>query len=470
MKKNTKILATLGPSILNKSKLIRLINNGVDAFRINFSHNIDRVAPIIKIIRQVEKNQKKHIAIVADLQGIKPRIGKVTDDHIKINFNQKFVFDLNKHLGNSKRVCFPYPKIIRKIKKGKKILIDDGKFTFKVIKKQKNSLTTICQSHDCYLKSYKSLHTPNLNLSVDKLTAKDKKDIKTARKIGCNWMALSFIQNSKIIKETRKLINPDMGIIAKIENRLALKNIEEITTAADAIMIARGDLAIDVGHSEVPKIQMELIKKCSKLSKPAIVATQMLESMIKNDIPTRAEINDIATAIFQGADAVMLSAETAIGRYPIEAVIAMKKTIVTTEKYKKEHIEQFKSSIKTKGDLLKSMILSIKDLAYNQKINTIIAFSNSGKTAKLVSSIRPSAKIIAISPNVNICRQLSLIWGVKTINNKDARNWNDMMKISKDIIKRDRTIEKNDFVVITTGLPFGKAKMTNMIRLYQVES
>ena len=192
--------------------------------------------------------------------------------------------------------------------------------------------------------------------------------------------------------------------------------------------------------------------------------------MIKNDIPTRAEINDIATAIFQGADVVMLSAETAIGKYPIEAVMAMKRTIVTTEKYKKEHIEQFKSSIKTKDDLLKSIILSIKDLAYNQKINTIIAFSKSGKTVKLVSSIRPSAKIIAISPNVNICRQLSLIWGVKTINNKDALNWNDMMKISKNIIKRDRTIEKNEFVVITAGLPFQKAKMTNMIRLYQVET
>ena len=305
-------------------------------------------------------------------------------------------------------------------------------------------------------------------MPFNNLTQKDKNDIKAAKKLGCNWIALSYIQNAKLIGEARKLINKDMGIICKIENKTALKNINEIINASDAIMIARGDLAIDVGHSDVPQIQLDLIKKCSKLSKPVIVATQMLESMIENTTPTRAEINDIATAIFQGVDVVMLSAETAIGKYPIETVKVMTKTVISTEKYKKLHIQDFKNKVDIKEDPRKSIVLSVKDLAYNPMIKAIIAFSNSGSTAKLVSTMRPSVKILTISPNINTCRLTSLLWGVQSINSRDAHGWKDMMNISKQIIKRDKSIKKNDYVIITAGLPFGHAKMTNMIRLYKV--
>ena len=233
-------------------------------------------------------------------------------------------------------------------------------------------------------------------------------------------------------------------------------------------MIARGDLAIDIGHSEVPKVQLSLIKKCSQLSKSVIVATQMLESMIENNTATRAEINDVATAIFQGSDAVMLSAEAAIGKFPAQAVATMAKTIYSTEKYKKQHIEDFKNLTETKKDPVKSILLSVKDIDYNPDVKAIIVFSNSGKSAKLVSSMRPAAKILTISPNINVCRQVSLLWGVMSINSKDANGWKDMMKISREIISKSKFIKKNDFVVITAGLPFGKAGMTNMIRLYKV--
>ena len=259
-----------------------------------------------------------------------------------------------------------------------------------------------------------------------------------------------------------------MGIICKIENKTALKNINEIINATDVIMIARGDLAIDIGHSDVPQVQLDLIKKCSQLSKPVIVATQMLESMIENVTPTRAEINDIATAIFQGADVVMLSAETAIGKYPLETVTTMYKTIISTENYKKQHIEDFKNKVDIKKDPRKSIVLSVKDLAYNPMVKSIIAFSNSGSTAKLVSTMRPSVKIITISPSINVSRQTSLLWGVESINSRDAHDWKDMMDISKQIIKKDKSINKNDYVIITAGLPFGHANMTNMIRLYKV--
>ena len=468
MEKKAKIIATLGPSIYSESKLRQLVRLGADAFRINFSHETKNITSIVKRIRKIEKGANKNISLIADLQGVKLRIGRFKRSAQKIKFKQKFTFDTKTELGDQNRVCFPYPKILQKLKKGNKILIDDGKFTFIVVGKKGTSIKTICKSQNCLMRNNKSVHIPNLDIAFNKLTLKDKKDIKTAVKLGCNWIALSYIQNEKLILEARKLIKKDVGIISKIENKHALKNINKIIKATDSIMIARGDLAIDIGHSEVPKIQLSLIKKCSQFSKSVIVATQMLESMIENNTATRAEINDIATAIFQGADTVMLSAEAAIGKFPKQAVTTMTETILSTEKYKREHIEDFKNSIFSENDPVKSILRSVKNIAYNQNVKAIIVFSNSGKSAKLVSAMRPAAKILTISPNINVCRQVSLLWGVQSKNSRDANNWKDMMSISREIIKKLKFIKKNDFVIITAGLPFGKAGMTNMIRLYKV--
>jgi pyruvate kinase len=468
MEKKAKIIATLGPAIYSNTKLKQLIKLGVDAFRINFSHNTNGISKVVSKIRKIEKSTNKKIALIADLQGVKLRVGKIKDESQKIKYNQKFIFDSKKIIGDHSRINFPYSNILKKLKKGNKILIDDGKFTFVVTGKKGLTVTTICKSRNCYIKSNKSVHIPNFDIAFKKLTFKDKKDIKVATKLGCNWIALSYLQNEKLIYETRKLIKKDMGIISKIENKHALKNIVNIIKATDSIMIARGDLAIDIGHSEVPKVQLSLIKKCSQFSKSVIVATQMLESMIENNTATRAEINDIATAIFQGADTVMLSAEAAIGKFPIQAVSTMSQTILSTEKYKRQHIEDFKNSIISNKDPVKSILLSVKDIAYNSNVKAIIVFSNSGKSAKLVSAMRPAAKILTISPNINVSRQVSLLWGVQSINSRDANGWKDMMSISKEITKKLKFIKKNDFIIITAGLPFGKAGMTNMIRLYKV--
>jgi len=470
MEKKAKIIATLGPAIYSDTKLKQLVNLGVDAFRINFSHKTDGINKIVAKIRRIERSTNKKIALIADLQGVKLRVGKIKEDNQQIRYNQKYIFDTKKEIGDHSRINFPYPKILKKLKKGNKILIDDGKFTFVVTNKKGLVVTTICKSRNCSIKSNKSIHIPNFDIAFNKLTSKDKKDIKTATKLGCNWIALSYLQNEKLILETRKLIKKDMGIISKIENKHALKNIIKIIKATDSIMIARGDLAIDIGHSEVPKVQLSLIKKCSQFSKSVIVATQMLESMIENNTATRAEINDIATAIFQGADTVMLSAEAAIGKFPTQAVSTMTQTILSTEKYKRQHIEDFKNSIISNKDPVKSILLSVKDIAYNSDVKAIIVFSNSGKSAKLVSAMRPAAKIVTISPNVNVSRQVSLLWGVQSINSRDANGWKDMMSISKEIIKKFKFIKRNDFVIITAGLPFGRAGMTNMVRLYKVET
>ena len=467
MDKKAKILATLGPTIFKKNIINNLIRSGVDGFRINFSHNLNGINKIVKIIRDCEKLNAKPIAIVADLQGIKLRIGKIFENQVSLKRGDTFNFDLNKKIGSQSRVYLPYPEIFKKIKKSHKILIDDGKFAFKIKKLSKNSIQTTCQN-DCIIKNFKSIHIPGLEVDFDDLTVKDKRDIHIAKKLGCNWIALSYVKNSKIIKQTRKLISQDTGIIAKIENKSAIKNIKDIIQTSDAIMVARGDLAVEIGANEVPHVQLDIVKKCSELGKPVIIATQMLESMIENNKPTRAEINDIGTAVFQGADVVMLSAETAVGKYPIQAVQAMKKTIVSTEKYKKENISLFKSKTKINNEPVKAIALAIKDIAYNIKVEAIIGFSVTGNTARLISAIRPSAKIITISPNINISRQLSLLWGVTSITNSDAKNWKQMMEISKKIIKSRKLTKIGGYAIITAGLPFGKSKMTNMIRLYQL--
>jgi len=467
MDKKAKILATLGPSIFKKNIINNLIRSGVDGFRINFSHNLSGINKVVKIIRDCEKLNAKPVAIVADLQGIKLRIGKILENQVSLKRGDTFNFDLNKKIGSQSRVYLPYPEIFKKIKKSNKILIDDGKFVFKIKKLTKNSIQTVCQN-DCTIKNFKSIHIPGLEVDFDDLTVKDKRDITVAKKLGCNWIALSYVKNSKIIKQTRKLIPSDTGIIAKVENKSAIKNIKDIINTSDAIMVARGDLAVEIGANEVPHVQLDIVKKCSELGKPVIIATQMLESMIENNKPTRAEINDIGTAVFQGADVVMLSAETAVGKYPIQAVQAMEKTIVSTEKYKKENISLFKSNAKINNEPVKAIALAIKDIAYNIKVEAIIGFSVTGNTAKLISAIRPSAKIITISPHINISRQLSLLWGITSITNSDAKNWRQMMKISKEIIKSKKLTKIGGYAIITAGLPFGKSKMTNMIRLYQL--
>jgi pyruvate kinase len=467
MDKKAKILATLGPAIFKKNIINNLIRAGVDGFRINFSHNLTGIEKIVKIIRDCEKINSKPIAIVADLQGIKLRIGKIFGNQVSLKRGDTFNFDLNKKIGSQSRVYLPYPEIFKKIKKSNKILIDDGKFVFKITKLAKNSIQTVCQN-DCIIKNFKSIHIPGLEVDFDDLTVKDKRDITVAKKLGCNWIALSYVKNSKIIKQTRKLIPQDTGIIAKIENKSAIKNVKDIINTSDAIMVARGDLAVEIGANEVPHVQLDIVKKCSELGKPVIIATQMLESMIESNKPTRAEINDVGTAIFQGADVVMLSAETAVGKYPLQAVHAMKKTIVSTEKYKKENIAAFKSNTKINNEPVKAIALAIKDIAYNIKVEAIIGFSVTGNTAKLISAIRPSAKIITISPHINISRQLSLLWGITSITNSDAKNWRQMMKISKEIIKSRKLTKIGGYAIITAGLPFGKSKMTNMIRLYQL--
>ena len=469
MEKKAKIIATLGPAIYSEYKLTQLVNLGVDAFRINFSHNTTGIEKIISKIRKIERFTNKKIALIADLQGIKLRIGKIKNDSQKIKYNQKFIFDTKKDVGNNIRINFPYPKVLKKLNKGNKILLDDGKFTFIVLEKKGSSIITICKSQNCFLKSNKSVHIQNFDITSNKLTLKDRKDIQTAIKFGCNWIALSYLQNEKIIFETRKLITNDMGIISKIENKHALKNINKIIKASDSIMIARGDLAIDIGHSEVPKVQLSLIKKCSQFSKSVIVATQMLESMINSKTPTRAESNDVANAVLDGADAVMLSAESATGNYPLLAVESMERIITSVEKTSNEIYFKFEKRKKLKDRLSESLINVACRLSDQISAKALVTMTKSGYSAYRVSGSRPKAKIYIVTNDKKTGNELNLLWGVRAIYYDKTENIDNTFENIEKILVNSGHLSKNDKYIITSSMPTHWKGHTNMMKINVVD-
>ena len=414
MDKKAKILATLGPSIFKKNIINQLIRSGVDGFRINFSHNLTGIEKIVKIIRDCEKLNAKPIAIVADLQGIKLRIGKILENQVSLKKGDTFNFDLNKKIGSQSRVYLPYPEIFKKIKKSNKILIDDGKFVFKIKKLTKNSIQTICQN-DCIIKNFKSIHIPGLEVDFDDLTAKDKRDISIAKKLGCNWIALSYVKNSKIIKQTRKLIPQDTGIIAKVENKSAIKNIKDIIQTSDAIMVARGDLGVEIGDAALVAVQKKLIARSRQLNKIVITATQMMESMISSPMPTRAEVMDVANAVLDGTDAVMLSAETAAGDFPEETVKAMANVCIGAESHPSVKVSKHRLDARFTS-VEETIALSTMYAANHlEGVKAIIALTESGATPKLMSRISSSLPILGLSRHETTLAKMALYRGVLPI-------------------------------------------------------
>lgn len=467
--RSTKIVATIGTATDDYENIKSLIKAGVNVFRLNFSHgNHGDHLKRITYIRGAEKELNINVAILADLQGPKFRIGEMKKD-IKVIKGNNFTFDKDTKIGDFNSVYLSHEEIFESLSVGSKILMDDGKLQFEVKKITNEKIQTEVLVGGT-VKSNKGVNLPDVVINTNPLTEKDLDDLKFILNQEIDWIALSFVQKLSDVEEVKKHIKDKALVIAKIEKPSALKELSQIVDACDGIMVARGDLGVELPPEKVPGIQKEIILECRQAGKPVIVATQMLESMIESPAPTRAEASDVATAVFDGADAVMLSAETAIGKFPAQTVSTMSKTISSTERYKEKHIKDFKNLIINKEDAVKSVLISVKNIAYNPNVKAVIVFSNSGKSAKLISAIRPAVKILTISPNINISRQVSLLWGVESINSRDANSWKDMMSISKEIIKRLKFIKKDDFVIITAGLPFGKAGMTNMIRLYKVGS
>ena len=472
MKRNrkAKILATLGPSSDLDDIIEKLFIEGTDVFRLNFSHGtIEQHRKNFNTIRSLENKYNHSSCILGDLQGPKLRIGSFKNTKEKLKKGQTFILDFNNDLGNNQRVYFPHKDIIKILTPNTLILVDDGKIKMQIIEQKNNSLITEVLN-DCEISDNKGVNIPDAILPISSLTLKDKSDLNKALDMGVDWIAQSFIQSVDDVKELKKIINNRASIIAKIEKPSAVKNIKDIIEEADGIMIARGDLGVELPPEKVPAIQKRIINECRELGKPVIVATQMLESMIDNYAPTRAEASDVANAIYDGADAVMLSAESAIGKYAVESVSMMNKIIESVERDNQNY--NLTNKIEEKNNKKINTTDAITNAAYsisqNAGAKAIITFSVSGRTTMRMSKERAPVQIMGISPNIDTARKLQIAWGVNSCHTEDAHDTKEMVRIACTVVKEKDIAKPGDSVVITAGVPFGNAGSTNLLRIAKI--
>ena len=467
--RKTKILATLGPSSNTIKKIIELSKAGANTFRLNCSHLSEKgLRDYVRKIRRAEKILNRPIGILVDLQGPKIRIGKVTGDENFLDKGNVFVLDLKKEIGNSKRVTLPHKKIFSSIKKGQLILLDDGKIHLQVTSVRANEIRTkVLQGG--YLKSNKGINLPQTNIKTSALSSIDKKFAIIAVQEEVDWIALSFVQKPNDIKELRKICLNKVSIMAKIEKPTALDYINEIADLADGVMIARGDLGVELPIESVPGWQKKIIRVARVKGRPVVVSTQMLESMTSSLTPTRAEVSDVANAVFEGADAIMLSAESASGDYPVETVKMMNKIAINIEKdsnYNDILSSQLEDTPDTTPD---AIAVAAKTLADELSAPIIVCYTESGSTGIKVSRVRPSQTILTITPVVQTARKLSLAWGVLCFLQKDESDLEYMIKLTKKTVKKSGLAIAGDKVVITAGLPLKVEGTTNLIRVTTVK-
>jgi|TARA_B100000287_G_scaffold277728_1_gene261682 pyruvate kinase len=466
--RKTKILATIGPSSERIKKIEELVLSGVDAFRINCSHAThSQIKNYVENIRKVEKKLKKPIGILIDLQGPKLRIGEIENNKMTLKKGQKLFLTNSKKSVKSNEVPLPEKKLFKSIKVNHPIFIDDGKIKLKVVRVSRDIIETKVMLEGI-LKSNKGLNLPETILKSSALTVSDKKNVKKAIELDVDWIALSFIQSPEDIISLKKL-SKNISIIAKIEKPRALNYINEITRLADGLMIARGDLGVELPIQDVPGWQKKIIREARIQGKPVIVSTQMLESMITSKTPTRAEVSDVATAVFEGSDAVMLSAESATGDNPELAVKMMDKIAHSVEKNPNYSSILSAQLEKTPDSTPDAIATAARSLATELNSPIIVCYTESGSTGIKVSRVRPKQMILTVTPIIKTARKLTLVWGVKCIVQKDANNLEEMIKITKNYSKREKIIKVGEKMVVTAGLPLKKLGTTNLIRVIKVD-
>ena len=450
----TKIIATLGPSSTALSKLKSLIQAGVNVFRVNFSHaSHAEVLKTVSNIREISTSTNTHVAILGDLQGPKIRLGTVEENSKVKKGDLISITTNNVELGNSSLVSINYPDFPKDVSENEKILVDDGKLIFKVVKTNKKDLVEakVVQGGD--LKSKKGVNLPNTKISLPALTQKDKEDALFAIKNDFDWIALSFVRTKQDVKLLEKLIKKNseqkIPIIAKIEKPEAIENIGGILKAADGLMVARGDLGLEIPAEEVPLKQKLLVKKAKQARKPIIIATQMMESMIDSLTPSRAEVNDVANSVMDGADAVMLSGETSVGKYPVEVVKTMGKIIRGVENSPLIKVPNTLPEIKSKRVITKAVCFHACNIANEIGASAICTLTNSGYTAWQISSWRPSAMILVFTSNKKVLSQLCLLWGVKCI-------------YYDNFVSTDKTVEEVNQLAIEKGFVKKGAHVVNL--------
>ncbi len=469
--RKAKIIATLGPASSTSDIIEKLFISGCDVFRLNFSHgSIEDHRKNYDAIRELERKYQYPTCILADLQGPKLRVGNFLKNKVNLKKGQSFKLDLDPALGNEERVNFPHKEIYEILAPNTNILVDDGRIKLQIINQEGDSLTTEVLN-DGTISNNKGVNIPGIILPISSLTNKDKSDLSKAIEMGVDWVALSFVQKAEDIKELKKIINNKASVIAKIEKPSAVKNIDSIIEASDGIMIARGDLGVELPTEKVPVIQKNIINRCRDFGKPVIVATQMLESMITNHSPTRAEASDVANAIYDGTDAVMLSAESAVGKYPIESVRIMNSIIKSVENDKNNFDlgNQSNNLYNIKVNTVDAITSAAYTIARNAEAKAIVTFSVSGRTTMRMAKERAPVLIVGLSPNIKTARKTQLVWGVFSNHCKqDAKNTTEMVSIACLTIKDNNLALSGDSIVITAGVPFGNAVSTNLLRIAKI--
>ncbi len=467
--KKTKIISTIGPSSNHPNIISRLIKKGMDLARINMAHTSDekKIKKLIDMIRKESKKLDKHVGILMDIAGPKIRVDFSNTGKEELQITKNHIYQM----GFNKINDIPINLDIEfKAKKNEQavVKIDDGKITFKILS-IRNNILKLKATNFGVIKTNKGINFPNVELEIPTITKKDKEDINLGIKYGVDWFALSFVRKADDVKPFMNILKKEkkfIPVIAKIEKPEAINNLNEIIDKFNGILIARGDLGVEETLARVPVLQKDIIKKCKDAKKPVIVATQILESMIENPTPTRAEVNDVANAVYDAVDAVMLSGETAVGEYPIEAVSIMSDIINDVEKtiiFKDERVK------KTKNDNRNAIGHSVRLISSSMDIDGIVVMSESGATARIVSHFRPNVNIYGLSPHIYICNRMSLLWGVIPIHTKSYLTTDDMLINAEKILLNKKYMKKGQTFVLTAGVPVGVSGSTNMIQIQKIE-
>jgi pyruvate kinase len=466
--RHAKIVATVGPASASPDKLRELFLAGVDTFRLNFSHGTHQDhAAVHAAIRALEKDVGRPIGILQDLQGPKIRIGTLKGGALDLAEGEKIRFVLDGAEGDRSTIPLRHPEIFEAILPGQDLLIDDGRIRVKA--------TGLGQDHidarvitGGRISNRKGVNLPGTLLDLSPLTAKDRADLAFGLDLGVDWVALSFVQRPSDMIEARALIGDRAGLLAKIEKPSALDHIEDIVRLSDAVMVARGDLGVEIPPEEVPGRQKELVRLCRLAVKPVIIATQMLDSMVGAPTPTRAEASDVATAIYDGADAVMLSAESASGRYPTETVAMMDRIITKTEQDKayRSIITALKPEIEESPP--HAVASAAGDLAQAIHAPCIVAYTSSGTTASRIARTRPDVAILAVTPDENVARRLCLLWGAHSVHSADVQTYEETVEQAEAYARTEGLARSPEFIVVVAGVPFGTAGTTNNLRVVQL--
>ena len=467
--RKVKIVATLGPASDTKSEIKKMFLAGADIFRLNMSHgDHSAVKKRHSILRDLEQEFSRPVCILVDLQGPKLRCGNFEDEKVSVEVGQKFCFDLIESLGDKKRVCLPHPQIFRSVKEGDKLLIDDGKVALEVRNASEVSIECTVLNNGI-ISDKKGVNCPDSILDLAPLTEKDKKDLKFVCSLGVDWIGLSFVQRAKDVDDVKKLLNGKAGIIAKIEKPAAVEAFDSIIESSDGIMVARGDLGVELPIEAVPPIQKRLVMRSRQMGKPVIVATQMMESMINSTTPTRAEVSDVAQAIYDGVDAVMLSAETAVGAHPEKVIQAVDKIAIETEKDPLYFQNLEISRSVSKEGVSNAITVAAREVADNINVKVICCFTHGGTTAELASRERPRAPIIALTPYTETARKLTLFWGLHCVVTTPVDRFRKAVMNAVKAAKLFNFASGKDLIIVIAGVPFNTPGSTNILRVVSLE-